>query len=325
MVDGALVLAAGLFALTAGSNDGSAILAAGMHLPGWRPLGRLLALVTAVMIGPRLLFGTGVATTLARGLVPVSSHNSAHALVLAMLVAVSSALAVVFVLARRGLPTSLTLALVGGVAGAGVGTGLGMSGPELVDVLLVGIAAPLVCAGLAFVTARVGLSALGRGTAPGRARRLHECTFLMTCLAYSANGGQKMLAVFAVAFSLASGRAVYDPWWLTAVMAVLFGTGALLGLRPVSGTIGRKVLNVHLRHAIVAEACSAAVVMSVGLAGVPLTMSQSVAGALVGAGVNEGAGRVRWPVAARLVGAWGATLPVAVALSVLVGALASRL
>lgn len=261
-------------------------------MPGLRPLISLAILLAALVVGPWLLFGTSVATTLAHRLVPFSG-TSADRVVLA---ATLSAMVVVFALVRAGLPTSLTLALVGAITGAGLGAGLSVSGGELAKVLLYGLMAPVVCAVLAFWVAPFALRAAEGTRTDRRLRRWHGAAFCLQCLAYSANGGQKMLAVFAVVAGAASGGLVRDPWWLAVLVAALFGFGVLASVRNVSSKLGQGILAVHLRHAALAETCSFAVVMGAGLAGVPLTMSQSVTGALV-ASARPGrgcAGRRSW-------------------------------
>ncbi len=316
MVTVLLVLAAVALAVTAGANDGGSILGAGLGVPGPRPVARIAILLVTLVVGPTLLFRTAVATTLSHGLVPL--HDPGGRLVL--LEASSSAIVVVLVLARAGLPTSLTLALVGAITGAGLGAGLPVHVWILVSIVAYGVGAPVVAAVVAYWLARLRLVAVAGGESTDRARRLHTAVFALQCLAYSANGGQKMLAVFAVAIGATSGGLVHDPPWLAVLTAVLFGVGILLGVRRISTRLGRDVLAVHLRHALVAEASSGLVVMAAGLAGVPLTMSQSVTGALVGVGASESPTRVRWPVALTIAGAWVVTLPASMGFAALAGA-----
>jgi len=316
-VGDALLVAAGLFAVVAGANDGSSVLSAGLAVPGLRPLISLAVLLVAVVAGPCLLFGTGVATSLAERLVPFGSVHAGSV----VLDATSVAVLVVSGLVWAGVPTSLTVALVGSIAGAGLGAGLPVSARELAEVVLFGLAAPVASAALAFVVAPTALRAAGGAGTSRRLRRWHGVAFCLQCLAYSANGGQKMLAVFALAVGAASGGLVRAPWWLAALAAALFGLGALGGVRNVSANIGRGIFAVHSRHAVVAETCSFAVVMSAGLLGVPLTMSQSVAGALVGAGLSESRGRVRWAAVVRMTGAWALTLPASIGLAAFAGVL----
>lgn len=73
---GALLVAAGLFVVVAGANDGSSVLAAGTRVSGMRPLISLVLLLSTLVVGPPLLFGTGVATTLAHRLVPFGATGS---------------------------------------------------------------------------------------------------------------------------------------------------------------------------------------------------------------------------------------------------------
>ncbi len=315
----ALLIAAGLFAVVAGANDGSSVLSAGLGPSGSRPLVSLAIFLATLVVGPWLLFGTSVATTLAHGLVPFTGLGSDRF----VLAATVSAMVVVFALVRAGLPTSLTLALVGAIAGAGIGAGLPLRGGELAAILLVGLAAPLASAALALVLSPLALRASTGARVEGRLLLWHRAAFVLQCLAYSANGGQKMLALFAVAAGAASGGVVRDPWYLAISLPLLFGVGVLFGIRNVSARLGRGILAVRLRHAAVAETCSFTVVMAAGLAGVPLTMSQSVAGALVGAGLSESRRRVRWREVTRMAGAWGVTLPASIALATLAG-LAAR-
>lgn len=311
----ALIAAAAAFAVVAGTNDGSSILAAGLSVPGFRPIVSLAILLSAVIVGPLLLFRGGVATTLARRLVPFHGQNADAA----VLVAILSAMTVVFGLTRLGLPTSLTLALIGAITGAGLGAGLPVVWGELVEIVGVGLFAPFCAAGLAFAAARSLHHAVASVAVSRRLRRLHVATFTFQCLAYSANGGQKMLAVFALAMGVGVSGAVEDPWWLAVSIAALFGAGIVVSLRRVAAGLGKGIMPVHLRHAVIAEACSSVLVLIGGLASVPLTMSQSIAGALVGAGASEAPTRVRWAGVMRVGGAWLVTMPASIGLAALCG------
>lgn len=312
----ALLVTAGLFAIVAGANDGSSILGAGLRVPGMRPAVSMVILLAAVVLGPLVIFGTGVADTLAHKLVPFAGGSDADA---ALLVAALSAVVVVFALTRAGLPTSLTLALIGAITGAGLGAGLPVNGSELGLTLLAGLASPVVAGLVAFPLSRVALRAIHGRSLTRRARRLHIGAYILQCLAYSANGGQKMLAVFAIAAGSGSAAHIREPWWLLLIIAALFSVGILTGLRRVASSLSRGILTVHLRHTLVAEICSAAAVMAAGLTGIPLTMSQSVTGSLVGAGMSESMTRVRWPAAIRMAGAWIVTLPASIGLAALAG------
>ncbi|GAA3243080.1 inorganic phosphate transporter [Actinocorallia longicatena] len=277
-----------VFALVTGANDGGALLTNGLKLAVPRVWVLLTTLTVCVVAVPAFLT-TAVASTFTDRLVSFASP-------VPVAVGVCSALAVVLVLTRAGRPTSLTLATVGGLTGAGIGAGLPVSYGWVGYVLAVGLAAPLAGGLLAAPVVRMlNLDGL---------RGAHVLGFLGQCLAYAANDGQKMLAVFLITAG--------SHLWVTPLIGLLFAIGALYGLPRTGALLGGRLLAVRPVHAVAAEVSSAGAVLGSAALGAPVSMTQSMAGGLIGAG---GAGRVRWEAASRLVLAWMLTLPGAVALA----------
>ena len=62
------------------------------------------------------------------------------------------------------------------------------------------------------------------------------------------------------------------------------------------------------------------VVLGTGALGSPVSMTQAIAGGLVGSAIDRGMGSIRWQTAAHLVAAWLVTLPSAFAAAALVTA-----
>ncbi|MEU6714265.1 inorganic phosphate transporter [Nonomuraea sp. NPDC046802] len=289
-----LIVLAGLFALVSGINDGGALLSTGLKLPSIRPAVGVLVLVTMVAAVP--LVTHQVALTFVTKL--ASFHGPGDRI--AMALAVVSSLTVVTVLSAKGRPTSLTLAVVGGVSGAGLGWGLPVSGGSVAQVVAFGLAAPLVGGLLGWVLIRL----LVAGTTARGLRRWHWAGFLVQSLAYAANDAQKMLAVFMVAFGFSGA-----PFMYTSLAAVLFGLGILYGLPKAGRTLSREIIVSRPPHGVSAELAAGAAVMGCAGLGMPVSMTQAVAGALIGAGVAQGGGRVRWYAATKIVSAWLLTLP----------------
>ena len=181
------------FVWVTGVNDGAALLGLSGRYP--RSSGLLL---TALVLVPLVLvpqLTVSVARTFTEGLTDLGDPRGA----LAFLLGVTVALAVVAGLSSRGLPTSLTLAIVGGIGGAGLGMGLDVSWGGLGLVLLIGAAAPMMG-----ITVGYGLGLMSRRVPsftgmPGAVRTLHVLAYSAQCAAYAANDGQKMLAVVSVA------------------------------------------------------------------------------------------------------------------------------
>ncbi|GLW10824.1 hypothetical protein Misp01_59520 [Microtetraspora sp. NBRC 13810] len=290
-----LVALAGLFAVVTGINDGGAVLGTGMKVPRLRPFFGLLGLMAAVAFVP--LVTAMVATTFTSRL---ASLQGAHGRA-AMAIAVLAAIAVVTVLNDRGWPTSLTLAIVGAVTGAALGWDLPVSPGGVTFVLVVGLAAPFAGALVAVLVRRMLILLATGATLPA----WHRWGFALQCLAYGANDGQKMLAVFMVALGFTGA-----PLTVCAVIAVLFGLGALYGLPRAGRTLSREIIASRPLHAVSAEVAGGVTVLGCAAAGAPVSMTQALAGALIGAGVSESARRIRWPATARILLAWLLTLPV---------------
>lgn len=285
---------AGIFAIVSGINDGGALLGTGLKLPSIRPVVGLLVLMAAVATVPLTTYQ--VAVTFTTRLAALEGPAGRPA----MAVAVVCALAVVVVLSRRGRPTSLTLAVVGGVTGAGLGWGLPVSVGGVVFVLAAGIAAPF-AGGVMALLAGVLLARLSGGHA---LPYWHRVGFALQCLAYAANDGQKMLAVFMVALGFSGA-----PPQICVLIAVLFGLGTLYGLPRAGRTFSRELLAARPLHAVSAELGSGLAVLGCAAAGAPVSMTQAVAGGLIGAGVAESVRRIRWAAAMKIVMAWALTLP----------------
>lgn len=297
-----LLAVAVTFAVVNGANDGGTLVATGLKIPTVGTASAMVLLCASVGLVPWLL-GTRVATTLAGRLVPFEGPSGRLALVVAVLAAVG----VVTLLARRGLPTSLTLAIIGGIAGAGWGSGLPVSWGTVGVVLLLGAAAPLAGASLAILLARLARAVPAVVRASVLVRHGHRVAFLLLSIAYGANDGQKILAVFAVAAGV-TGTVPADPAYLAAG-AVLFGLGTLLGLRRYARTLTGGVLSLRPVHAVGAEAAASITVLASAALGAPVSMTQALSAALMGSGIAESYRKIRWGAAARIVAAWVLTLP----------------
>ncbi|MFI7230231.1 anion permease [Nonomuraea angiospora] len=289
-----LIVVAGLFAVVSGVNDGGALLATGLKLPSVRPATGILVLVVLVAVVP--LVTHQVAVTFTTRLASFQAPGGK----IAMTVAVISALAVVTALSMKGLPTSLTLAVVGGLTGAGLGWGLPVSLGSVVLVLAFGMAAPFAGGLLGWLLVRVLLiTTSARGL-----RRWHQVGFLLQSLAYAANDGQKMLAVFMIVLGFSGAPLPY-----TSLVAVLFGLGTMYGLPRAGRTLGRELIASRPPHGVAAELAAGTAVIACAAVGMPVSMTQAIAGGLIGAGVAQGGGRVRWYATGKIVAAWLLTLP----------------
>jgi len=296
-------LLAAAFAVINGANDGGAMIASQLRVPGLRPVAALLVLTGALVAVP-LVLGTGVADTLTSGLVEASAGAQPQVVA----TGATAAIVVVAVLTRLGLPTSLTLGMVGGIVGAGLGGGLPIIAAGLGRVVLIGVAAPVVGGLVAQRLVPLSAITLSRGGTRGLVRLAVVAT-VAQAVAYAANDGQKMFAVVTI-----SAVGITPPV-LTGV-AVLFAMGAIAGLRAAAGTLGGGIARGGPQEEVTAQLGAAVAVLTSAVLGVPVSMTQAVAGGLVGTGMLRGLRQVRWRAAGQLALAWVLTLPSAAVVGV---------
>jgi PiT family inorganic phosphate transporter len=256
-----------------------------------------------------------VATTLAHRLVSFSGVEGR----VALLAAVVTALIVVFALTRRGTPTSLTLALTGGIVGAGIGARLPVQWPVVGKVLVIGLAAPLLSVPAGWLVYRALRGPLGRMIARRFIRVTQFVGFILQCLAYSANDAQKMVAIVAIAT-----EARLNPVAATVdgqlAIALLFGVGILLTVRVMAGRVGEGVMYIRTPHFIATSIGSSVVVLATSVLGVPVSSTQAATGAAVGSGVATSPFSIRWNEVSRIGLAWVITLPLSIVLAAAVAA-----
>ncbi len=296
------IAVAAVFIALGGRNDGGALLAAGITKANRKPLILGLTAAAGLVIAP-LLHGTRVAATLIDGIIPIDGRMDL------IIIVVATTAALVAVSTKFGLATSIGLALVGSLAGAGVGAGLIVDGGAVGKILLLGAASPIVAAILGRVVAAVMTHMPVLRSRRRSANNVRRVTYPILCFAYGANDGQKALAVLALAAG-ADLDSTSQVAVLAIVSAVLFLGGMLIGAKPVATKIGREMVRTYPIEIAIADVVASGVVVGGATLGTPLSMTQAITGATVGVTSRTGRSYVRWPVLGRTVLAWVLTFPV---------------
>jgi PiT family inorganic phosphate transporter len=307
MPEPALLGVAATFAVVTGANDGGALLSTGLKLRGLRPVFAIGTLAVCVVAAPVLL-SSAVAHTFTTRLISTAESRTP------LLLGIAAAVLVVLALTQAGLPTSLTLAVIGGLTGSGLGYGVPVSLATAATVLGVGMLAPFAGGLLGYLLTRLLVLLPSRPAVSDTVIRTHRFAFGVQCVAYGVNDGQKMLAVFLIAGGAG------DPSGLL-LLCGCFVLGVLIGLPRVARSLGDGLFAVRPVHAVSAELAGAIAVLGSAAAGVPVSMTQSLAGGLVGAGVGQGSARIRWQGARRIWLAWLITLPASVLLAAALAAI----
>lgn len=308
------LVAACLFGLISGFNDGGNLL--GSFTSGRVITPPMAAVLLLVSLGGPLALGTAVARTIGTNVIDLRGQGE-----LGFVLIVVSALAVVLASWRFGIPTSMTLALVGGMLGWVLASG-GHSTINWSGVARVLIGMPVSVLGgvvlaLAVYWAIRRLFGTQAHAALLRVARLQLLTAAVQSFAYGANDMEKTVGLIAVALAMANqheGAVFSSPLPIIGAFG-FFYVGALVGGWRVASRIGFGVLKVRPVQALAQQLASGTVVAVLATAGAPVSMTQTIDGGLVGVGAAQRASSVRWGIVRELLFSWLLTLPLAVALA----------
>jgi PiT family inorganic phosphate transporter len=259
-----------------------------------------------------LIFGTKVAATIAEDLVkPGVFTNSV--IVAGLVGAIGWDVITWFV----GLPTSSSHALVGAMGGAAVArAGWGAlikSGYQKIAVFIV--LSPIIGLLLAFTIMVSVYWIFHRHRKVERLNRGFRRAQLVSAAAFSlghgANDAQKTMGVILVLL-IANGIVPADssvPLWVVLSAHTAIGLGTLFGGWRIVHTMGSKITKLQPVGGMSAETAAAATLFFTAHAGIPVSTTHTITGAIVGVGTTQRLSAVRWGVARQVVWAWVLTIP----------------
>jgi len=256
-------------------------------------------------------FGVSVAATVGKGVVQPSAVD--QWVILAGLI---GAITWDLITWYGGLPTSSSHALIGGFAGAAVakaGPGaLVASGLIKIGVFM--ILAPVIGFTVGFVLMLATVWAFRRAT-PGRVDWIFRRAQLMSAAAYSlghgTNDAQKTMGIIAVLlFSTGHlGPTFYIPFWVIMAAHAAIALGTLSGGWRIVKTMGMRITKLRPVGGFCAETAGAATLIGTAIAGIPVSTTHTITGAIMGVGSLQRFSAVRWGVAGNIVWAWILTIP----------------
>ncbi|HXZ27539.1 MAG TPA: anion permease [Terriglobales bacterium] len=280
------------------------------------------------------LLGTAVAKTIGQGMIDLSIVT--QWVVLAGLVG-----AIVWDVLTWwwGLPTSSSHALIGGYAGAAMArAGLVRGWSHADEVILASgwtktLAFIVLAPVMGMVLALVFMLAtywLLRHKAPRQVdswfRKLQLLSAAGYSLGHGGNDAQKTMGIIAGALYtgglmskadfIADWGSLHWPIILSAHFAIAMGT--YLGGWRIVRTMGQRITKLKPVGGFCAESAGALTLFGTALAGIPVSTTHTITGAIVGVGATHRLSAVRWGVAQRIVWAWILTIPASAAVAGLV-------
>ena len=233
-----------------------------------------------------------------------------------------------------GLPTSSSHALIGGYAGAamtraalnhGVAHAYSVILPHGWTLTLIFIViAPIMGLVLALLFSSASYWIL-RNRTPGQVDKWFRKLQLLSAAAYSlghgGNDAQKTMGIIAGALFTA-GYMTPDEithewgrykWFIILSAHTAIALGTYFGGWRIVHTMGSKITKLRPLGGFCAESAGALTLFGTALAGIPVSTTHTITGAIIGVGAIHHLSAVRWGVARRIVWAWIITIPASAA------------
>jgi PiT family inorganic phosphate transporter len=227
-----------------------------------------------------------------------------------------------------GLPSSSSHALVGGLIGAGVWKGgiavLGMK--KILETALFIVLSPLIGVLISSLLT-IALAWVLRRKTPGRVdvwfRRLQLVSASAFSISHGGNDAQKTMGIITVLLysqgylgeTFPKGHDI--PFWIVLACHTAMGLGTLSGGWRIVKTMGMRLTKLKPFGGFCAETGGSAAIFLATALGVPVSTTHTITGGILGVGVVNRPGSVRWGIARRIIWAWIFTIPMSAGFSVL--------
>jgi PiT family inorganic phosphate transporter len=298
-----------------------------------RVLSPRLAVVWAAFFNfvAAFVLGTAVAKTIGKGMVDLSVVTQ-YVVLTGLLGAICWDLLTWW----WGLPTSSSHALIGAYAGAAMARAAILRGwRNSFSVIIPGgwtktiifiFVAPLMGILLGFIF-MVACYWLFRNKAPRQVdtwfRKLQLLSAASYSLGHGGNDAQKTMGIIAGALYAGHIISEYDMkhdwghyhWPIILCAHAAIAAGTYLGGWKIVHTMGSKITKLKPIGGFCAETAGAITLFGTALAGIPVSTTHTITGAIVGVGSTQRLSAVRWGVATRIVWAWVFTIPASAAVA----------
>lgn len=262
-------------------------------------------------------FGTGVAKTIGSGMIDINIVTT-----YVILAGLLGAIIWNLITWLLGLPTSSSHALIGGYAGAAIakeGTLSVIIASGWVKTVLFIVLAPMIGMLLGILIMFI-VTTFSRKSAPVAVDKWFRRGQLFSAAAYSlghgTNDAQKTMGIIAGVLYTNKLIPTFDiPMWVILAAHGAIALGTLSGGWRIVKTMGMRITKLQPIGGFAAETSAAITLLGAAAAGIPVSTTHTITGAIVGVGSLRRISAVRWGVATRIVWAWVITIPAAAAIA----------
>ena len=224
----------------------------------------------------------------------------------------------------KGIPSSSSHALVGGLVGAGVAhAGLtsiqwGGLNKTLIAIVLSPTLGMILAMMIMLLTSWLGVRATASG-ADRTFRVLHLISSAMYSIGHGLNDAQKTMGIIAVLlYSTGYMQGEFHvPHWVAFSCYVAIGLGTLSGGWKIIETMGTRITKLDQHQGFSASAGGSVMLFTASWLGIPVSTTHTITGCVIGAGAARRASAVRWQVAGNVMTAWVITIPASASVAAL--------
>lgn len=266
-----------------------------------------------------LIFGTGVAKTIGKGLIDISIVDS-----MVIFNALIGAIIWNLLTWYWGLPSSSSHALMGGYLGAAVAKAgsfsvLIMSG--WLKIILFIVLAPLIGMVLGVLLMSFTIWLVHKKPLPvinAWSKRLQLFSAALYSLGHGGNDAQKTMGIItSLLFAAGMLKSFEIPLWVVLSAHTAIALGTLSGGWRIVKTMGQKICKLRPIDGFCAETASAASIFFSTHLGIPVSTTHVITGAVAGVGTAWDISAVKWEVTLNIIWAWLLTIPMAALCSAL--------
>ncbi len=256
------------------------------------------------------IFGVAIAKTVGSGIITKDA-----AIVPVILAALMGAIIWNLITWYKGIPSSSSHALVGGLIGAAL-VHLGTKSLILPGILkivafiflapLLGMAGAIVFSVIVFWVSK----SLSPHSVNSWFKRLQLISASGYSLGHGTNDAQKTMGVIAAAlFSAGLINSFRIDTWVILAAHLAIALGTFFGGWRIVKTMGHKLTKLRPVHGFCAESGGALVLLGSAELGIPVSTTHVISGSIIGVGTATKPSQVKWKTAKGMLAAWILTIP----------------
>lgn len=313
-----VVLALG-FDFTNGFHDAANAIASAVSTRALSLRGALLLAGAMNLVGA--LAGTGVAVTVAKGVIATPSPEHGVTVIIAAVIGATTWNLITWYF---GLPSSSSHALIGGLVGAalastttvqwrGVLTKVAL--PMVISPAVGFLLGALIMTGMLWIFRTADAHRVARGM-----RRAQIFSAASLAFGHGLQDAQKSMGVIVIGLVITGHQTTYTvPFWVILSCALALALGTYAGGLRIMRTLGRRIFPLTPPYGFSAEISAASVLyITAFVFAAPISTTHVITSAIMGVGATRRRSAVRWAVAGNIVTAWVLTLPAAATVAALV-------